>query len=877
MRARIRETGMFRGLLFAAPAASPSGIDSGVAPRVDTGRRIDFQKILRLAACCFQLALILLVIREYQLESRTFFNVMALAACGFVVHALLPMQHRLPFFVALSLAGIVVAFGPWDGSCLILLTLAPIAICHLRASFGLRVGLLLAAGAVFALWRAEILRGPWSTAIWPILGSMLMFRLALYMYALKHDQMRPTVSSTLAYFFMLPNVCFPLFPVIDYSTFRRTYYDIEPDRIYTTGIKWIVRGLVHLILYRVVYVHLVGDPMDVQTLGQLVQFLLATFLLYLRVSGQFHLIVGFLHLFGFRLPETHHLYYLASSFSDFWRRINIYWKDFMMRLVYYPSFFGLKRFGPKAALVGATIVVFAATWVLHSYQWFWLRGGFPLTAQDGLFWGLLGVLVIHGALRELSATRKRKLGRSKKWSFSLALRTVGTFTAICVLWSLWSAESMATWMLMWGAAAKTSARELLVIGALIAGGIAIAGREWEVSEKKATTGVYPYFSYNLFSAGFLVALLLLSSTTIYEKASPQMASLVSSVQRTTLNARDEEQQHKGYYEKLDNSSRMSAQLWEMENRKPSHWVPLSSTPVYQTRRDFLGVELKPSMSITFMDHTLTTNSFGMRDRERSLTKPAGTYRIAVLGPSLVMGSGVADASTFPRLLEETLNQSADRGVRFEVLNFGISALALTQQLAMLNDRVLRFQPDAVFLTDGPTAGRITRNHLVGVAAQSTSIPFKRVRDLVQETGITALGNSGLPVLFDTCRSLLARAGVKTRMPWTEADHRMRRAGDRAVQAAFDEIADLSKRNGVVPVFVALHTVGPAPDEPFPALQAAASSGMLVFNLLAMWEGQDLDTLRVGIADHHANETGSQLIAARLRDLINTHSAELRLK
>ena len=75
------------------------------------------------------------------------------------------------------------------------------------------------------------------------------------------------------------------------------------------------------------------------------QFLLATFLLYLRVSGQFHLIVGVLHLFGFRLPETHHLYFLASSFTDFWRRINIYWKDFMMKLVYYPSFFRLQRLG----------------------------------------------------------------------------------------------------------------------------------------------------------------------------------------------------------------------------------------------------------------------------------------------------------------------------------------------------------------------------------------------------------------------------------------------------------------------------------------------------------------------------------------------------
>jgi hypothetical protein len=89
---------------------------------------------------------------------------------------------------------------------------------------------------------AEIVQGPWSVAIWPILGSMFMFRLALYLHALEHDEKRPTVARTLAYFFMLPNVCFPLFPVVDYLSFRRNYYDHDAVSIYETGIKWIVRA-----------------------------------------------------------------------------------------------------------------------------------------------------------------------------------------------------------------------------------------------------------------------------------------------------------------------------------------------------------------------------------------------------------------------------------------------------------------------------------------------------------------------------------------------------------------------------------------------------------------------------------------------------------
>ncbi len=47
----------------------------------------------RLLWLCLQLGLVLLVIYPFQLESRRFFNVMALGFTGFVVHALPIGQH----------------------------------------------------------------------------------------------------------------------------------------------------------------------------------------------------------------------------------------------------------------------------------------------------------------------------------------------------------------------------------------------------------------------------------------------------------------------------------------------------------------------------------------------------------------------------------------------------------------------------------------------------------------------------------------------------------------------------------------------------------------------------------------------------------------
>src|SRR5439155_24062702 len=134
-----------------------------------------------------------------------------------------------------------------------------------------------------------------------------------------------------------------------------SYYDRPALEIYEEGVRWIFRGLTHLVIYRLIYQYVLLSPSAVTTTAQMVQYMVGNYGLYLRVSGQFHLVTGILHLFGFRLPETHRFFYLASSFSDLWRRINIYWKDFMQKMVYLPVFFGMRRHGETAALVAATI------------------------------------------------------------------------------------------------------------------------------------------------------------------------------------------------------------------------------------------------------------------------------------------------------------------------------------------------------------------------------------------------------------------------------------------------------------------------------------------------------------------------------------------
>ena len=162
-----------------------------------------------------------------------------------------------------------------------------------------------------------------------------------------------------------------------------------------------------------------------------------------------------LHLFGFQLPETHHHYLLATGFTDYWRRINIYWKDFMVRLFFNPVVFRLKRWPQPAALAAGTVAVFLATWLLHAYQSYWLRGSWGFLGSRRPVLGDPGGLVLvnvqldarrepHGdaaaAAARVRPTLPRAGGASREGR--------GTFTTIAVLWSLWSSPSLAAWLEM---------------------------------------------------------------------------------------------------------------------------------------------------------------------------------------------------------------------------------------------------------------------------------------------------------------------------------------------------------------------------------------------------------------------------------------------
>jgi len=108
----------------------------------------------------------------------------------------------------------------------------------------------------------------------------------------------------------------------------------------------------------------------------------------------------------------------------------------------------------------------------------------------------------------------------------------------------------------------------------------------------------------------------------------------------------------------------------------------------------IGYELKPGVDAWYKGARFRTNSFGMRDAEYPQEKSATTFRIAVLGSSWDMGSGVPIEAIWHTQLEDMLNQRND-GWHYEVLNFGVEQYGVGEIVATLENKVPVFAPDLI--------------------------------------------------------------------------------------------------------------------------------------------------------------------------------------
>lgn len=814
--------------------------------------------IVRFGMLVGQLAVALYLITEwYELEGQAFMKLGWLLLAGFAVHFVLPKPARLPFFAILSVASLPLIFGPVQAAWLLAVGLALIGICHLPMPPLARWGVLLLAIGALALQRIGALPTPWSKAIWPILGSMFMLRLVIYHYDLQHKNAPAGFWRGVGYFFMIPNVCFPLFPVVDYQEFCRTHEnDAERTRIYQSGVSWMVRGIVQLILYRVVYQYLPIDTTSVVDLASLLRFLIWPFLLYLQVSGLFHLVVGILHLFGFNLPETHHLFYLASSYTDFWRRINIYWKDFMMKVFYYPAFFKLRKQGPERALVIGTFWVFFATWFLHSWQWFWLRGQMLLKWSDTLFWTILAVLVAVNVVHESRHPAKKQLGattRPMRESVAKAFRTFGVFASICILWSLWISDSVLDWASLFGIVGKPGASApVAVLGLLAFAGLFVLVALWYDRRKPRP---FTFWGSAVRCSVALFVLLVIGAPDFYRYLDREQADAIRKIKQGGLNSRDSARRQRDYYEKLNDVGWDNPELAKVYVERPADWGSIRYRPdLAKLDTGLPYLELIPNASGRHRGAMLQFNRLAMRDRDYPDTPAADSYRIALVGASHTFGSGVEQAQNFETLVEERLNQEGDLGDyrRVEILNCAVEAYSGLDVAADLERRVLGYHPAALVYVVHLLDAHLTVTRLASLYAGDMAVPYAAVDSLARSVG------------------------VAPKMPAATAE---RLLGPKKVELltwCYRRLAEDCRAAEVKPVLVYLPILTPHGDDltPEQVLEIAQRAGFLTISLQGVYEGRDKKSLELAPWDDHPNVLGHSLVAERLYRELRANQASL---
>jgi hypothetical protein len=160
--------------------------------------------------------------------------------------------------------------------------------------------------------RGGLVASPWSSAVWLILGRCSCS--ARVIHARSKGAAEGGLWASVAFLHAAQSSVFPLFPVVDYQTFRRTHYDARTPSS-TSRLLWVARGLVHLLPVQYHGVERPGGRCG----WDLVQFMLGTFLhLRCRASSM----IG--HPPLVLVPAARDLAYSSPQLHELWRRINIY-------------------------------------------------------------------------------------------------------------------------------------------------------------------------------------------------------------------------------------------------------------------------------------------------------------------------------------------------------------------------------------------------------------------------------------------------------------------------------------------------------------------------------------------------------------------------
>lgn len=785
-----------------------------------------------------RLALVSALLLFYNVEAGSGLTLLVpFIAGGALLHYFLPLRWRPLLFTVICVVCIIFAIGWISGGLLCAAILFLLFVAHLPFSYGLRVAMLLVIMAGFTLLRLQFIHAPRLIIITPLIGSMLMFRFILYMHELKHEKNAPSWTERLSYLFNPVNIGLPLFPVVDYKTWLRARTPVSFVPVYDTAFRRIVFGLSCLLLYRLLYLR-VSPVSEIQTAADLVSYMLLSYTLVLRMIGMLWIAIGLIGLYGYELPPVFDQVFLAERVSEIWRRINIYWRDFVTKVFYYPAYFRLRKKTKQAVLL-STLFAFVATWLLHNWQWFWLRGDFNFSVNDLVYWMILGIFIAVAVSREADNPPRQKTDGSLRESFFTLLRISRIFVLMAVLWTLWNCGSIGDWLFLMG---KITHNPLSLRWYII--GIPLFILLGTLVHRLLTHPEYKnrflFIRHPMFISAAGIVLLAGVLAPRYVQINPSYASFIHELAHPQLNQQDRENAEQGYYENLVDAGTGTPWEQSIRTRGRGQWFSGSEAPAPDIRKR----TLKANFQAKEGNKTFTTNRWGMRSPECDTVKPANVYRIAFIGSSYEMGSGVSDEAVFARVFEKLINDSLQKlgkQTRVEVLNFAVGGYSWPQYAWLCDHKVFDFHPDRIFV-------------------------FSHSEEKQRVNGVIArLIQNGLDLEYEKLKQIKNKSGAKQSMSRGSIQNLLYPYEHMLLEFGYSHVSEAAQKNRIPATWVYVPALNrPAPAGEFEYLDKLAGNQHFErISLVGAYTGYNEASLQLTPADHHPDVLGHRLLGKKL--------------
>jgi hypothetical protein len=360
----------------------------------------------------------------------------------------------------------------------------------------------------------------------------------------------------------------------------------------------------------------------------------------------------------------------------------------------------------------------------------------------------------------------------------------------------------------------------------------------------------------------LATLLILAFGLIPDDlAGGEPARLRASLSSGLFNRADASQIERGYYEQMINNGRRLNDLGDLPalrrqaGARGTFSAPVDSAPLVVRVDDLREVALRPDRAVKRRGVEWRSNAQGMRDRSYTTEKPAGTFRIALVGDSIGVGWGVNVEDRFESILERQWDARSRRagGPAVEIINSAVPGHSPGQRWDHFSRVGWPMRPDLVIYESTEADDGWDERRLRYVLARGFGLDSPLYRDVLALAKVEPYRNpeSYKRVLQPLHRQILT--GV------------------------YRAMADDCRSRGVPILWVMIPRVG-RPSDPVvhQALTAAArvAGFTRVVDASDAYDRLDPASLAVEPDDFHPNPAGHHLLARRL-DSVLSELPELR--